>query len=155
MQITRSAIDLLHQKLHIPADYTIYFVHPRLPRWKLSPNRLLSVIVYIYITELLATNGQNMLDVFYHKSQVFYDYEQSIEEILLPDSDADVVCLTHNETSNGTHLKQWNTILQKYPEALIAVDATSSMAGVELDWQSADIWLLLCKNVLAYPLVWQ
>jgi phosphoserine aminotransferase len=69
----------------------------------------------------------------------------------LPDSDADVVCLTHNETSNGTHLKQWNTILAKYPDALIAVDATSSMAGVELDWQSADIWFASVQKCFGLP----
>jgi phosphoserine aminotransferase len=39
----------------------------------------------------------------------------------------------------------------KIPDALIAVDATSSMAGVELDWQSADIWFASVQKCFGLP----
>ena len=40
MQITRSAIELLHQKLHIPEDYTIYFVSSATEVWEIIAQSL-------------------------------------------------------------------------------------------------------------------
>ena len=143
MQITRSAIDLLHQKLHIPADYTIYFVSSATEVWEIIAQSLTQRhSLHLYNGAFGDKWAEYAGRILPQVSRVFYDYEQSIEEILLPDSDADVVCLTHNETSNGTHLKQWNTILQKYPEALIAgrCDFFDGRSGVRL----ADSRYLVC-----------
>lgn len=152
MQITRSAIDLLHQKLHIPEDYTIYFVSSATEVWEIIAQSLTQRhSLHLYNGAFGDKWAEYAERILPQVSRVLYDYERSIEEVLLPSSDADVVCLTHNETSNGTHLKQWNNILTKYPEALIAVDATSSMAGVELDWQKADIWFASVQKCFGLP----
>lgn len=65
----------------------------------------------------------------------------------------DLVALTHNETSNGSALpiaflsesRQWAA------EALLAVDATSSMGGVHLPYAEADIWFASVQKCLGLP----
>src|SRR5690606_15306397 len=65
----------------------------------------------------------------------------------------EMICVVQNETSNGTQLsnQQIGSLREKYPDKLIAVDATSSMAGVKLDFQNADIWLASVQKCLALP----
>ncbi|MEJ0033114.1 MAG: hypothetical protein WDO15_23505 [Bacteroidota bacterium] len=76
-----------------------------------------------------------------------FDREKTLE----PSSyEGDFICITQNETSNGTQVT--NEIIQSIrsnnPNHLIAVDATSSMAGVFLDFTAADVWFRVCSEVL-------
>lgn len=61
--------------------------------------------------------------------------------------------LTQNETSNGTQVS--NLVIQfikdRYPNHLIAIDATSSMAGISLDFKAADIWFASVQKCFGLP----
>jgi len=61
---------------------------------------------------------------------------QSVEE------KAELLAFTHNETSNGTAIYEQfqKQVRAKFPNSLIAYDATSSMAGYEFNWELGDIW---------------
>lgn len=64
-----------------------------------------------------------------------------------------ILCLTQNETSNGTAIPvdsivKWHN---RYPEALLAVDATSSMGGIQLPWSCADIWFASVQKCFGLP----
>lgn len=63
------------------------------------------------------------------------------------------ICLTQNETSNGTQVS--NEVIGGFrtrnPQSLIAVDATSSMAGVVLDWEKADCWFASVQKCFGLP----
>jgi len=65
----------------------------------------------------------------------------------------EAICVTHNETSNGTQLK--NRVIKKiksqFSDSLIFVDATSSMGGVTLDWLSADVWYASVQKCFGLP----
>ncbi len=65
----------------------------------------------------------------------------------------DMVCLTQNETSNGTRIgnKTLEAIRKVFPGALIAVDATSSMGGVETHWHKAGIWFASVQKCFGLP----
>ncbi|MCC5944033.1 MAG: alanine--glyoxylate aminotransferase family protein [Bernardetiaceae bacterium] len=64
-----------------------------------------------------------------------------------------LLCLTHNETSNGTKLPDnyLSQLRQRYPEDIIAIDATSSLGGVSLPWGKADIWFASVQKCLGMP----
>ena len=67
--------------------------------------------------------------------------------------DAELICITQNETSNGTQIKE-HTILNlfnRYRDQLIAVDATSSMAGLNLKYIKADIWFASVQKCFGLP----
>lgn len=64
-----------------------------------------------------------------------------------------VICITQNETSNGTQVtsETIRQIKENNPEHLIAVDATSSMGGIMLDFASADIWFASVQKCFGLP----
>ncbi len=70
----------------------------------------------------------------------------------LEDTGPDLLCLTHTETSNGTAIADpVLSMLRASFEGLIAVDATSSMAGVALPWPAADIWYASVQKCFGLP----
>ena len=65
----------------------------------------------------------------------------------------DLISITQNETSNATQVTNETiaAIANKYPEKMIAVDTTSSMAGIELDFSLADIWYASVQKCFGLP----
>ncbi|TDB65081.1 aminotransferase class V-fold PLP-dependent enzyme [Arundinibacter roseus] len=65
---------------------------------------------------------------------------------------AEVLCVTHTETSNGTALPlPFLAELRKNQPGLIAVDATSSMGGEALPWLLADVWFASVQKCFGLP----
>lgn len=66
---------------------------------------------------------------------------------------ADIVCTTLVETSNGTFLSKdiQGSIRETFSESLIAVDATSALAGISVHWEHADIWFASVQKCFGLP----
>ena len=151
MDITRGAIEGLHEKLNIPDDYSIYFISSATEAWEIISQSLTRKQSVHYYNGAF---GKKWAE--YTQKLVF-----SIEKIAfglddLPIIDAqkgynDVVCITQNETSNGTQIKDLRPFRNAFPEAIIAVDATSSLGGIELDWQQGDVWFASVQKCLGLP----
>jgi phosphoserine aminotransferase len=64
-----------------------------------------------------------------------------------------MICVTQNETSNGTQVSNdiIAAIRSNNPKHLLAVDATSSMAGIFLDFAAADIWFASVQKCFGLP----
>jgi phosphoserine aminotransferase len=155
MKIAEHTITLLKKKLHIPGDYTIFFTSSATECWEIIAQSLVTKKSYhVY-------NG-----AFGHK---WFEYTKRIqpgaksysfkpEEEIVPQahqfssSDA-VICITQNETSNGTQVsnKIIRALKEGNPGHLIAVDATSSLGGIQLDIESADIWLASVQKCFGLP----
>jgi len=155
VQLTKNLVPLLRKKLNIPQDYYIYFVSSATECWEIiaqSLTRLKSYHLY---------NGSF--------GEKWFDYAKKIkpkaagakwdlnEELSVPDStvdaDAELICITQNETSNGTQIKE-STILNlfnRYRDQLIAVDATSSLGGMALKYIKADIWFGSVQKCFGLP----
>jgi phosphoserine aminotransferase len=65
----------------------------------------------------------------------------------------ELLCLTHNETSNGTSLSDAYLTESRLLniDKLIAIDATSSMGGLALPWHLADVWLASVQKCFGLP----
>ncbi|HSJ67330.1 MAG TPA: aminotransferase class V-fold PLP-dependent enzyme, partial [Anditalea sp.] len=65
----------------------------------------------------------------------------------------DIIAITQNETANASQvpLEVIEDIRSKFPNKLIAVDTTSSMAGIELDFQQADVWFASVQKCFGLP----
>jgi len=74
----------------------------------------------------------------------------------IPDG-TELLTVTHNETSTGMlwpaeELARLRARLEaEAPGALLAVDATSSMGGVAIDFTSADLWFASVQKALGLP----
>ena len=151
MDIVRGAIEGLHQKLNIPDDYHVYFISSATEAWEIIAQSL---------------TRQKSLH-FYNGAfgEKWADYaEKLISEVErmpfglneLPDLQHitpfdDVVCITQNETSNGTQIKDLKSFRKAFSEAIITVDVTSSLGGIELDFKDGDVWFASVQKCLGLP----
>lgn len=141
VEMAKDIVLNLKKKLHIPEDYQVYFVSSATESWEIIAQSLIdkgSCHVFNgafgqkwfeYTSKLVAQTRA----ISFAPEKHLLVKETEIEEGL--------ICLTHNETSNGTKLSDevLNAFREKYSEKLIAVDATSSMAGVYLPFDRSDI----------------
>lgn len=74
------------------------------------------------------------------------------ETINVP-ADAEIICLTHNETSSGVSMpvEDINTFRAKNPNALIFVDAVSSLPYPAFDWTKIDSAFFSVQKCFGLP----
>jgi phosphoserine aminotransferase len=153
MDIMQQTMSLLYQKLNIPADYSIYFTSSATECWEIIAQSLTqkqSTHFYngAFGQKWFEYAGKLLNDTKGHQ----FDLEEPLSDSFITDINAEVICLTHNETSNGTFIA--TDILRKIrknTDALIAIDATSSLGGVALDWRLADVWFASVQKCLGLP----
>lgn len=155
MTLIKKTVTLLKRKLNIPKDYTIFFTSSATECWE--------IIAQCYVT--------NKSFHLYNGAfgQKWFEYTQKLNAgaVALPfgcetalnpgqavfEGNENIICITQNETSNGTQVS--NAIIQsirkKNPEHILAVDATSSMAGIKLEFKSADIWFASVQKCFGLP----
>jgi phosphoserine aminotransferase len=134
---------LLRQKLNIPSDYSIHFVSSATECWEIIAQSFIeNESLHVYNGAF----GEKWMDYtrkIVKKANVFnFNLNEKIDINQIPVHEStEVICLTHNETSNGTEIsKETIKVIKKVnPSKLVAVDATSSLGGVNLDINDADI----------------
>lgn len=155
MKMSEKTISLLKQKLSIPKNYTIFFTTSATECWEIIAQSLITDKSYHLYNGAF---GQKWFD--YTKRihplaiPIPFDLNESLNpKKLILEQREGVICITQNETSNGTQVT--NTILKAIkktnPSYLIAIDATSSMGGIQLDFKSADIWFASVQKCFGLP----
>ena len=68
-------------------------------------------------------------------------------------ADVDLIAVTQNETANASQVPMsvLKALGQRYPEKMIAVDTTSSMGGIALDFSLADVWYASVQKCFGLP----
>lgn len=153
MDMLAQTIGTMHHKLDIPADYEIYLTSSATECWEIISQSL------VQKSSLHAFNGAFGQKWFEYAGRLHHAFSHEFD----PDEDlgfkqsthfetAEILCLTHNETSNGTAIPAvtLKKIRQQF-SGIIAVDATSSMAGVELPWLAGDVWLASVQKCFGLP----
>jgi phosphoserine aminotransferase len=154
VMMSKRTISLLKEKLRIPKNYTVFFVSSATESWEILAQSLYSRGSFHFHNGAF---GQKWFDYTkrLHPEAISSPFElNNLPDIsLLPEKFSGLICLTQNETSNGTQIP--GNILKKLksanPDALIAIDATSSMAGVRLEFKSADIWFASVQKCFGLP----
>jgi phosphoserine aminotransferase len=168
MDMMKKTIFLLKQKLNIPPQYTIVFTSSATECWEIIAQSLVSSKSYHILNGAF---GEKWYEYTHHirqkaerhsfeiteniniaKVQTFFTFAErrtgkaELEEKAL-------ICFTQNETSNGTQIPMTTIeeVHQLFPKQLIAVDATSSMAGVSFSWKSADVWYASVQKCFGLP----
>lgn len=151
MDMLSATITRMKEKLMIPDDYEVFMVSSATECWEIIAQSLIrEKSLHLY-------NG-----AFGEK---WFEYTGRIREAgglsfglneipVLPDNHAsyDLLCLTHNETSNGTEIPvPVMRAIRKEFKGMITVDATSSMGGVWLDWEAADVWFASVQKCFGMP----
>lgn len=156
MDLTRSVMTRLHHQLQIPEDYTIYFISSATEAWEIIAQSLTKQESLHCFNGAFGAKWHEYAAKLVEKTTALcFEVNQPLSQVQLNSLPAsctpDVLCVTHNETANGTTLRDWTALVKKFPEAIIAVDATSSFGGVNLPWQTADVWFASVQKCLGLP----
>ncbi|CAG5069414.1 Phosphoserine aminotransferase [Dyadobacter sp. CECT 9623] len=154
MEMLAETISNLKLKLDVPADYEVYFVSSATECWEIIAQSLISVPSLHIYNGAFGEKWMEYTQKITSGASSFYFDHNALPELPFASklSGSELICLTHNETSNGTALPaSFLESLRSESDNLIAVDATSSMAGVELPWESADIWYASVQKCFGLP----
>jgi phosphoserine aminotransferase len=169
VQMMQSTIALLKEKLEIPQDYTIMFASSATECWEVVAQSLtLQKSYHIYsgafgekwfrYTQKIRPEAQGFAlnlseDVSLEKLQKFFGFAERRSGSGGVIQDKELICFTQNETSNGSQIPMDTIRLVKetFPRQLIALDATSSMAGVLFDWLAGDVWYASVQKCFGLP----
>lgn len=146
---------LLHNRLNIPSNYTILFTSSATECWEILAQSLTQEASTHFYS---GSFGEKWFQYAQKLRPASLGIDIGIENTPLP-SDypllvaPELLCLTQNETSNGTQLtpEVLETWRAAYPESLIALDCTSSMAGIRFQWEVADIWYASVQKCFGLP----
>lgn len=155
VELCSSTQSVLRSNLNIPADYMIFFVSSATECWEIIAQSYPKIYNYHFhggafgekwfrYTQKLKSKVIGY-QFGYDKALDFSKFDLSAEEA--------IICITQNETSNGTQIpkediKELRTL---NPDQLIAVDATSSLGGLDLPIEEADIWFASVQKCFGLP----
>lgn len=155
VQMAEKTIRLLKQRLDIPKNYTVFFTTSATECWEIIAQSLITDKSYHLYNGAF---GQKWFDytkrLHPHAVPMPFGINDKLDpKQLIFEQREGIICLTQNETSNGTQVS--NAIIKAVkktnPTYLLAVDATSSMAGIKLDFKSADIWFASVQKCFGLP----
>ena len=154
VKMSETTIGLLKEKLNIPKDYTILYTGSATECWEIIAQSLIQEKSYHLYSGAF---GQKWFEytsrIKSGAEALAFSQEKKINSNELNFTREGVICITQNETSNGTQVTNSviRSIKNKYSNYLVAVDATSSMGGVNLDFKSADIWFASVQKCFGLP----
>jgi phosphoserine aminotransferase len=154
-QMSKETMDLLRSKLAIPDDYAVVFTSSATECWEISAQSLTR-------KQSVHFSSGSFGDKWFQYAQSLHPDSRkipmSLQVDLYPESldvlSADeLICLTQNETSNGTQIgfQTLSGIRGAYPDRLLALDCTSSMAGIALPFSLGDIWFASVQKCFGLP----
>jgi phosphoserine aminotransferase len=140
---------------NLPNGYNVYFTSSATECWSILTD---SFPKQAFLHLFNGSFGEKWMEV---SKQLNIEYESIVFDIHTELSTAkintsvspEIVCTTLVETSNGTFLSNavQASIRELFSDSLIAVDATSALAGVSLNWEHADIWFASVQKCLGLP----
>ncbi|MGB3465460.1 MAG: aminotransferase class V-fold PLP-dependent enzyme, partial [Cyclobacteriaceae bacterium] len=153
-EILKRTIELLHEKLLIPDDYRIVMFSSATECWEVIAQSLTAHKSFHFYNGDFGEKWMKYARKLRPAIEgVAFDREEELPTTHPVPDDAEVLCVTYSETSNGTQVHNGliRQLKQEHPDKLIAVDATSAMAGSKLQFDAADIWYASVQKCFGLP----
>jgi phosphoserine aminotransferase len=154
VSLCKETVSLLKKKLNIPFEYTIFFNSSATECWEVIAQSLVKKESIHIFNGAFGEKWYDYTKKIVPKAKaVPFDLQKERDPKQSVYKEGEIICLTQNETSNGTQLSNEiiASIKKKNPKHLIVVDATSSMAGIALDFKAADIWFASVQKCFGLP----
>jgi phosphoserine aminotransferase len=155
MDLYRDTEQLFREKLNLPADYTLLFTSSATESWEIISQSLVEQSSYHLYS---GSFGKKWLEYAQYILPATQGQKLMANESLPVDqlqlgSDVDLIAVTQNETANASQVPMsvLKALGQRYPEKMIAVDTTSSMGGIALDFSLADVWYASVQKCFGLP----
>ena len=152
MDLLSRTTSLLKEKLQIPENYEVVFTSSATECWEIIAQSLIEKkSSHIYNGAF----GEKWMDYTSKLGKQVQPIPFGLDEELSTEIEesCEVICITQNETSNGTQLpcNEIQKIRESNTNQLLAIDATSSMAGAYLNFGLADIWFASVQKCFGLP----
>lgn len=155
MHLYEQVQERFESQYDLPKGYKVYFTSSATECWTILAQSFSNrSFRHIYNGSF----GKKWMDVskqlnIEHTSFVFDIHEAFVSSKIGDDSTAEIICTTLVETSNGSYLSSdiQSEIRDTFEDSLIAVDATSAMAGIPIKWEHADIWFASVQKCFGLP----
>jgi phosphoserine aminotransferase len=155
MNLMAKAKKVLHEKLKIPSNYEVAFVSSATECWEIISQSLVKETITIAYNGAFGRKWAGYASgISPNTHEVEFGIEEELPVDKIVDHPSEVVGIVHNETSNGSYIsdQSMKDLRTKVgSETIIAVDATSSMAGIKLDWDLADFWFASVQKCFGLP----
>jgi phosphoserine aminotransferase len=151
-QIYQHVVEGLRQMLALPADYHVFFTASATEVWERSVQNLVANQSYHFV------NGAFSKRYFEIARQL--QKSAACTEVPVGSGfknpsvvNAELICLTHNETSTGVSMpvEFIQEVRKLNPQALIIVDAVSSLPYPSLDYASVDSVFFSVQKAFGLP----
>lgn len=152
-KIIASAIEGLQSQLNLPKDYQVYFVSSATECWEIIAQSFIQENSLHIYSGAFGEKWYNYTKRLHPQAlRCEFDFNE-LPTVPKIDSIPEVICLTHSETSNGTMLSKTylDNIRKSFPDALVAMDVTSSVAGVNIDFTLGDIFYASVQKCFGLP----
>ncbi|GAA0880427.1 aminotransferase class V-fold PLP-dependent enzyme [Algoriphagus jejuensis] len=155
MHLYQETEQLMRDKLHMPDDYKLLFTSSATENWEIITQSIVEqASFHIYSGSF----GKKWVEFAKHiipaTGSLKLEANQALDVAGLDIGESfDLIAITQNETANATQVPMsvLESIGEKFPEKMIAVDTTSSMGGIELDFGLADIWYGSVQKCFGLP----
>jgi phosphoserine aminotransferase len=154
MSLCETTVSLLRKKLSIPQNFEIFFTTSATECWEvIAQSAVEKESIHIYNGSFGEKWFEYTRKIKPLARAVTFERDSLLQPPELVFNSGEVICITQNETSNGTQVSGdvIRSIQAGNPHHLIAIDATSSMAGISLDFNSADIWFASVQKCFGLP----
>ncbi len=152
--LLKDTLHILHEKWNIPQDYTLYFISSATEAWEIVAQSLIKEKSLHLYNGAFGKKWAHYTHQIIPKAHSFeFDLNEDLQSVAskLDPKDVDTLCLVQSETSNGTGQKICRSAFNLNEDAIIAVDATSTMGGINLPWLEADVWFASVQKCLGIP----
>jgi phosphoserine aminotransferase len=155
MKLYQETEQLMRTKLHMPDDYKLLFTSSATENWEIISQSIVeSASFHIYSGSF----GKKWVEFAKHilpaTVGMKIEANQTIDVSSLQiGEEFDLIAITQNETANASQVPMSviEAIKEQFPEKMIAVDTTSSMGGIEMDFSLADIWYASVQKCFGLP----
>ena len=160
MDIYEKVVENLQSKLHVPKDYKIIFTSSATECWHILNDNFSEINAYHFYNGSFGKKWFEYRKVNYFKTTFEIEFEINEElnntffqQIPQNSYSSSIICLCQNETSNATRISQntLSNIRQNRQNDFIFIDATSSLAGQNLNIQDADAWFASVQKCFGLP----
>jgi len=152
--LLKDTLQILHEQWNIPQDYTLYFISSATEAWEIVAQSLIKEkSLHLYNGAFGKKWAHYAHQIIPNAESFEFGLNDDLKSVAskLNTKDFDTLCLVQSETSNGTGQKICRSDFNLNEDAIIAVDATSTMGGINLPWLEADVWFASVQKCIGIP----
>lgn len=145
-------LDLFREVFYLPPQFEVYFISSATECWEIVSQSFSNKSFLHLFNGAFGKKWFEMNTALgSHANAMEYNLQDFPPD--LKDISEEVICLCHNETSNGSKVPDsyLKNLRDSNPDQIIAIDATSSMAGISLPWLAGDIWFASVQKCFGLP----